>query len=156
VPGDRSASIRCCLAQPRSVSGTTPTRGPIRETARSGTGEAPRSSPRPPGERPCPAAHSDTSSVLVRHHSPVASDQSPDGGRFKKPLARPPRRSEAACTRHQASVGQPSRRSWSGEAARAGAQVLAALPCAAFTGTCLFRRRSQRAVRPLFVARDRG
>ena len=33
VPGVTPASTRACFAQPRSVSGTTPTRGPIRRTA---------------------------------------------------------------------------------------------------------------------------
>ncbi len=33
VPGVTPASTRACLAQPRSLSGTTPTRGPIRSTA---------------------------------------------------------------------------------------------------------------------------
>src|SRR5450631_1346793 len=61
IPG----SIAACFTQPRNVSGTTPTRGPIRFTRRSASALDLRTSTRQPFAAPVHAARSDTSSVLA-------------------------------------------------------------------------------------------
>ena len=65
VPGRRPGVDLGLLHQPRSVSGTTPTRGPIRITAAFNDSSGSSASASAPAGSPAPATPADTSSVLA-------------------------------------------------------------------------------------------